>query len=114
MRNAHIDVMMTSSKMQKMFSDPHCFEAILRLKGTRVAKNYCKNATLKKDNDNRLSFPKMYRKIKISFSFFEKIAIEVECFIAKFDTKKHQIREAYFDKLETSHCLPDLYCAVPL
>jgi hypothetical protein len=34
--------------------------------------------------DNRLSFKKNYRKIQISFSFFEKIAIEVEFFLQNF------------------------------
>jgi hypothetical protein len=38
-------------------------------------------ATLVKDN--RLSFQKIYRKSQISFSFFEKIAIEVDRFLQK-------------------------------
>jgi hypothetical protein len=33
--------------------------------------------------DSRLSFQKIYRKSQISFSFFEKIAIEVDCFLQK-------------------------------
>ena len=39
-------------------------------------------ATLMKDN--RLSFPKIYRKSQISFFFFEKIAIEVGRFLQNF------------------------------
>jgi hypothetical protein len=33
--------------------------------------------------DNRLSFQKIYRKSQISFSFFDKIAIEVYRFLQK-------------------------------
>jgi hypothetical protein len=43
--------------------------------------------------DNRLSFQKIYRKSPISFSFFEKIAIEVECILQNFK-KNHKIYEA--------------------
>jgi hypothetical protein len=82
---------MTSSKMQKnyaSFSDPHWFGAILRLKAMRLEKNGC---TLMKDN--RFSFQKIYRKSQISYSFFDKIAIEVECFLQNF-TKNHEIYNA--------------------
>jgi hypothetical protein len=43
--------------------------------------------------DNRLSFQKIYRKIQISFSFFERIAIEIEYFLQNL-TKNHEICEA--------------------
>jgi hypothetical protein len=43
--------------------------------------------------DNRLSFQKIYRKSQMSYSFFVKIAIEVECFLQNF-TKNHEIYEA--------------------
>jgi hypothetical protein len=43
--------------------------------------------------DNRLSFQKIYRKSQISFSYFDEIAIEVQCFLQNF-TKNHVIYEA--------------------
>jgi hypothetical protein len=49
-----------------------------------------KVATLMKDN--RFSFQKIYRKSQISYSFFEKIAIEVECFLQNF-AKNYEICE---------------------
>ena len=84
----HDDVIKNAKNFYASFSDPHCFGAILRLEAMRLEKII---ATLMKDN--RLSFQKIYRKIQISYSFFEKIAIEVECFLQKF-TKNHEIYEA--------------------
>jgi hypothetical protein len=51
--------------------------------------------------DNRLSFQEIYRKSQISFSFFEKIAIEIECFLQNL-TKNHEIYNAYFETLGPS------------
>jgi hypothetical protein len=48
-------------------------------------------ATLMKDN--RLSFQKIYRKIQVCFSFFGKIAIEVDRFLQK-SLKNHITFEA--------------------
>jgi hypothetical protein len=43
---------------------------------------------------NRFSSKKIYRKSQISFSFFEKIAIEVDCFLNKNRYKNHKTYEA--------------------
>ena len=51
--------------------------------------------------DNRFSFQKIYRKSQISYSFFEKIAIEVECFLQNL-TKNHETCKAYFETLGPS------------
>jgi hypothetical protein len=74
--NAHIDVIKNAKNFYASFSDLHCFGAILRLEAMRLEKMV---ATLLKDN--RLIFQKIYRKSQIYFSFLEKIAIEVECFL---------------------------------
>ena len=98
--NAHIDVMMTSSKMQKIFTLVSVTLIVLeRFYAYKQWDWRILVATFMKDN--RLSFQKIYRKSQISFSFFDQIAIEVECFLQNF-TKNHEICEAFFETLGPS------------
>ena len=80
--HAHFDVIMTSSKVQKIFF--YFFKTLVVLKRFLAQKQGNKIkmvATFMKDN--RLSFQKIYRKSQISFSFAEKIAFEFDCFFDK-------------------------------
>jgi hypothetical protein len=82
------DVIKNSNKNYASFSDPHCFEAILRLEALRLRNYRC--IIMK---DNRFRFQKIYRKSQIFYFFLKKIAIEVECFLQNF-TKNHEIYNA--------------------
>ena len=89
-KHTYFDITMTSSKVQKIFF--RFFETLVVSKQFLAQKQGVKIkmiATLMKDN--RLIFLEIYRKSQISFSFFEKIAIEIERFFAKFCLKSRNL-----------------------